>query len=287
MMSAPGSSSKPLFKGPETSNPSTAGCAAGLRQVVWFTAAIAFLSLILSLPVLPFTDLPWWRVFRRCASIAAVLVLWWMVARRSSEHPWQNLGLAPWRAGKRPLLQGAALGFGLVLLLGLAYLACDVWEISVTQDRWRLWRTVIGFLPAALLVAVLEELIFRGYLLQRLMACSKALAVLGTSAGYALVHLKPAWTWPDSAMELTGLFILGVVLALSVLRTGHLYLAIGLHASLAYWARLNKLLVEFPTDSSWQWLVGTNRLVNGLVPWGLLVLIGVALIRWNRRTISV
>jgi membrane protease YdiL (CAAX protease family) len=184
------------------------------------------------------------------------------------------------------LLQGAVLGFGLVLLLGLAYLAFDVWEISVTQDRWRLWRTVIGFLPAALLVAVLEELIFRGYLLQQLMACSKALAVLGTSSGYALVHLKPGWVWPDSAMELTGLFMLGVVLALSVLRAGHLYLAIGLHASLAYWARVNKLLVEFSPDSP-QWLVGTNRLVNGLVPWGLLALIGVALIRWSRRTIRV
>lgn len=275
-MSAPGSSWKPSSKAPATSNPSAAGCAAGLRQVVWFTAAVVFLSLALSLPVLPFTDLPWWRVFRRCASMASVLVLFWAMSR--SRLSWASLGLRPWREGKRPLLQGVALGAGLVLWLTVGYLLFDVWEIAVTPDRWRLWRTVIGFLPAALLVGVLEELIFRGYLLRQLMACSTPFAVAATSAAYALVHLKPGWAWPESAMELTGLFVLGAVLAVAVLRTGHLYLAIGLHASLAYWARVNKLVLEFPPDSP-QWLVGSSRLVNGMLVWGLLILVGVILAR--------
>lgn len=200
---------------------------------------------------------------------------------------WRRLGLLPWREGKRPLLQGFALGFGSVLLLLLAYVASDVCVIDVTQDQWRLWRTIVVFLPGAVLVAVLEELIFRGYLLQQLAACSRFLAILGTSAGYALVHMKPTWLWPGSAMELIGLAVLGAVLAVSVLRTGHLYVAIGLHASLAYWARLNKLLIEFPQDSAWQWLFGTTRLVNGVMAWGLLVVMGVMLARWNRRAISV
>jgi membrane protease YdiL (CAAX protease family) len=165
------------------------------------------------------------------------------------------------------------LGLLAVVLVGGAYLFFGACRIAIHPDSWRLWRTVIGFVPAALLIAVLEEVIFRGYVVYQLMAYSTPLAILGSSLSYALVHLRGSLVWPATAFELIGLWILGVILALSRLRTGQLYVAIGLHASLAYCARVNKLLVEFP-DSTIAWLVGTNRLVNGVVTWLVLIAIG-------------
>ncbi|MEK7214709.1 MAG: CPBP family intramembrane glutamic endopeptidase, partial [Chloroflexota bacterium] len=132
------------------------------------------------------------------------------------------------------------------------------------------------------LVGGLEELIFRGYLLRQLLACSQPLAVAGSSAAYALVHLRPNPVWPSSGLELAGLFILGCVLAASVLRTKQLYLAIGLHASLAYWARTNKLLIDFTAPPELQWLTGTNRLINGVAAWCALAGIGWWMTRRDR-----
>jgi hypothetical protein len=82
-------------------------------------------------------------------------------------------------------------------------------------------------------------------------------------------------------MELAGLFFLGFVLAFSYLRTQQLYVAVGLHASLAYGARVNKLLVTV-SDPSLAWLTGTSRLVNGLLGWAVLAGIGGIIARWAR-----
>ena len=84
-----------------------------------------------------------------------------------------------------------------------------------------------------------------------------------------------------SALQLGGLFLLGEVLSLSYLRTGQLYLPMGLHAVLAYGVRVNKLLIEF-TDLSLSWLVGTSRLVNGLASWVMLLGIG-GIVFWRGR----
>ena len=86
-----------------------------------------------------------------------------------------------------------------------------------------------------------------------------------------------------TGLELIGLFLLGTVLALSSLRTKQLYLAVGLHASLAYGAGINKLLFTFP-DPSRAWLTGTSRLVNGLVGWVVLLAVGGLIVWWRRSS---
>ena len=55
----------------------------------------------------------------------------------------------------------------------------------------------------------------------------------------------------------------------------------GLHAVLAYGARVNKLVIEFH-DLSQSWLSGTSRLVNGLVGWIALGSIGALIWWWTR-----
>lgn len=251
-----------------------------LASLAWFVAGLLTLSLLFSLLALPWVELSWWRVFRRCVSIAAALSLWWRIRRRSRET-WADYGLGPWAAGRRQLGRGMCWGAALLaVLLGLGF-AVGLYEVRVAVDAWRLWRTVLGFLPAALLVGLLEELVFRGFLLRHLASLSQGLAVVVSSVVYAAVHLKELPTSSLAWQELGGLTLLGLVLALSCLWTRQLYLAIGLHAVLAYGARVNKLLLQMPEESLY-WLSGTSRLVNGVLAWlGLLVLGGWIL--WQMR----
>lgn len=264
---------------PPRSNP---GCAASLTHLVWFSLSIAGGSLLISWLAQFVLDLSWWKIFRRSVSVVTALTLWFFI-RFVHARSIRSFGLGPWSIGRKDLLKGLLLGFGTVLVIGGVYLAAQLMRIAINSDTQRVVRTVLVSLPAMGCVAVLEELVFRGYVLQQLLACSQRLAVMASSAVYALVHLRPTVVWPHSAFELAGLFVLGWVLAQSVLRTKQLYLAIGLHASLAYCARVNKLVVEFTTPSL-QWLVGTNRLVNGLVAWLALLGIGRIVARWGRST---
>lgn len=251
-----------------------------LRRLVWFTLSLALVSLFLSAVVRLWIDLPWWTVFRRCVSVSTAVVLW-LVIRYVPGESLSSLGLGSWRPGRRQIAQGALLGVGVLLALGMAYLATGVCRVAIHPDALRVWRVLLSFIPLAGLIAFLEELVFRGFVLQQLLAWSKPLAIAGSSAAYALVHLKTTLVWPNSGFELVGLFILGWVLALSRLSTGQLYVAIGLHAALAYGARVNKLLIAF-TESSPQWLVGTSRLVNGVTAWLALLGVGWIVARWAK-----
>ena len=243
------------------------------------TLGIVLLSLLFSLLALPWVDLSWWRIFRRCVSIAAAITLWWRI--KIAEHrSYRSYGLVSYREGKRHLRFGLLLGITTLAVMATVGLATHVCSVAISPDQSKLWRTAAGFLPVAGLVGLLEELVFRGYILRHLLVFSKPLAVIGSSAAYALVDLKsPEFSWM-TGMELIGLFLLGVVLALSCLETGQLFLAVGLHASRAYGARVNKVFFVFHDSANW--LAGTSRLVNGVASWVALLAIAWIIAKWAR-----
>ncbi len=226
---------------------------------------------------LPPLGLSWWRIFRRCASIAAGISLW--VCIRAIEHRsfrWYGFGLL---TAKREFAFGLALGvtaLGSMLAIGLLSGVC---RFAITPDGVRLWRTVLLFVPAAVLVAALEELVFRGYLLRHLSTLSTPLGVLLTSAAYAAVHVKELSFAAAGLRELFGLFLLGGVLAVSCIVTRHLALAMGLHAAFAYGARVNKLVIEFTVPPG-SWFIGTSRLINGVASWIVLLVVGAVVLWW-------
>ena len=263
-----------------SSRPSAQAFRSAWVSVLRFGLCVCLISLLLSFLALPWLQLSWWRVFRRCVSIGTIISLW-ICATRFEHRSLSSYGLSGWRgAGQRQFLVGIVGGLaalGLLLAVGLASGSCT---LHLTPDQRKLWLVLLGFLPAAPLVGLLEELAFRGFLLQHLMDWSRPMAVVISSALYAVVLLKTTWT-DATPRELFGLFLLGVVLAVATLRTGQLYLSIGLHAALAYGARVNKVLIEF-SDASSGWLVGTSRLVNGIASWVVLVIIG-AIVVWRTQ----
>ena len=267
---------------PSASAPGVGSAGASLRRLAYFGLSIILVSAVCSWAVRPLVPLPWWKIFRRCVSVASavtLLVFMWRVHGQSLG----SLGLGPWKRGKAQLIQGLVIGFWSVFILLSLNLAIGACRLTTTAGTWELIGTLLAFLPAAALVSVLEELIFRGYILQQLLACSRVVAVIASSAVFALVHMRLKEFWLHSLFELTGLFLLGGVLALSTLRTKQLYLAIGLHAALAYWVGINKLVVEFPYPSL-QWVVGTSRVANGMIPWLVLLWIGWVVARGNAPT---
>ncbi|MCI0565444.1 MAG: CPBP family intramembrane metalloprotease, partial [Nitrososphaera sp.] len=236
--------------------PNNPSCRQAWLALARFGFSVVLISFALSLLVLPWVQLPWWKIVRRCVSIAAAVSLWLCVTRIEKQSL-LSYGLSNHREGKREILFGVLLGVsGLALMLGIG-LFTGVCQIHLTPDKPKLWRTVLTFIPAAGLVSILEELVFRGFILQQLFSCSRSVAVVISSALYAIVHVKETTLTQTAVLELGGLFLLGVVLSVSVLKMGHLYFAIGLHAVLAYGARVNKLVIQFQ-DTSVPWLVGTS-----------------------------
>jgi len=262
--------------GPATANssPSPSGCETAWRLIAVYALSVLAIAGLLALVASAFVPLPLWKIFRRCVSIAAAVSLWLIVRRR----PGRSLRAFGFTASPHHLALGIGLGLGSVALVIAAGFALGCYTVQVTPDLWRLWRVAALFLPAALLIGVLEELVFRGLLLQTLLACSRTTAVLVSSLAYSLVHVRTTGMSQLVAMELGGLFLLGVVLSSTYLKTGQLYLAVGMHAALAYAARVNKLVMHI--DPELWWLGGTNRLINGLLGWGAVLLLGVLIWRW-------
>ena len=120
--------------------------------------------------------------------------------------------------------------------------------------------------------------------MRHLIPYSKPVACIASSLLYALVHLKSTAEFGYlSWLELGGLFLLGSVLSITYLATQQLSLALGLHTIFAYAARVNKLILEFP-HSSVYWLLGTGRMVNGLMSWVALLGIGVIVVSLTRSS---
>ena len=146
--------------------------------------------------------------------VLAIIFHW----RRS----WSRLGF------RRPLTTPSARTVLLVALLPVV-----VVSLSMGTEMGAL--SVAGFAALALLVAFVEESLFRGVLLRAFASSGWIRAVIATSAAFALAHSVTAIS-PDA--DLAGVartvlfaFLFGIVAALSTLLTNSILPAIALHAA--------------------------------------------------------
>lgn len=133
-----------------------------------------------------------------------------------------RLGLfVPPRLATRELVLGVS---GAVLLIGVT----DLLVIATTPLRhgpgdgvpWR--ELFVVFIPAV----VHEELLFRGYVFQKLWLWNRRFAIGSVSALFAALHL-----WNDSitVLAITNVFLGGILLSLAYERYQRLWFPIGLH----------------------------------------------------------
>ena len=125
------------------------------------------------------------------------------------------------RFALRELVLGVAVA---ALLIGAIdagiLLLTDLRHVRAGGFPWReLW---VVFIPAAMQ----EELVFRGYVFQRVRAWNRGVAIVGSSLVFGLLHAGNSGVTP---VALTSIIVAGILLALAYERYERLWFPIGIH----------------------------------------------------------
>ncbi len=239
-----------------------------LGKILLYFAAVIALGALLAPPlfwaghalaargVMPFLgEVELQKYFNRAALVAALALIWPMLRWLRLDGA-RGLGIDPnphWR-------RHFAIGFGIsavcVGLLATGYILGGVYRWKQTLP----WERIPPLLLSAIVVALLEEGLFRGGILGLFRRTLRpGAAIVFTSAIFSAVHfLKPGEdvridvvTWLSGFALIphlfhqfaepllllggfTTIFVLGLMLADATVRTRSLWLAIGLHAGLVF-----------------------------------------------------
>ncbi len=253
---------------------------------------------------------PFHRYLNRCLLIAALVGLWPFI-RAFRLNRTVALGWAWTPLAGRRLGLGLAVGFVSLSAVALGVVAVGVRSLNLPPSLPLLLALVGKAALTAIVVAVLEEVLFRGVIFGAMrQSWSLPVAIVSSGVIYAVLHFMARVEHPGPVVWHSGLSLLprmmqgmiapenlfpagltltvgGAVLALAYARTGSLWFSIGLHAGWVFWLKVFKSLTgpgTHPGGAFW----GTDKLLDGwlalLVMLGLLA--GVACIRWQAQTPS-
>jgi len=237
---------------------------------------------------------PFHRFLDRSFLILALAGVWPLLRALGAKSLRETGLVSPYGQSKK-LFGGLLLGFvSLAVVAGIILVSGGRALIgSATAEKFI--QTILSAAATAAVVAVLEEILFRGGVfggLRRIFYWPLALGL--SSLIYALVHfleradLAGAVTWYSGLALLPrmlagfvdfhalipdffSLTLVGVLLGLAYQRTGNLYFSIGLHAG---WIFCLKIFGTFTTDiprtAAWFW--GTGRMIDGWLAFLVLAL---------------
>ncbi|HTH47459.1 MAG TPA: CPBP family glutamic-type intramembrane protease [Candidatus Limnocylindria bacterium] len=249
---------------------------------------------------------PFHRYVNRCLLGLALAGIWPLV-RALGLKSWAEIGWnrsVPWGREARA---GLFFGFVSLALAAVAALAFGgrQWRVDHTAAEWL--KYLFNAVGSALLVSVLEELLFRGAVFSALRRGGSFAFSAAVSAGvYALVHFFERPPEPTEVNATTGFLMLGrmlhgfvdlravfpglltLALAGGLLawareRTGALWFGMGLHAGWIFWLKsYGFLTVESPTATAALW--GSAKLYDGWAALLVLTLVSIPLARrWRAR----
>jgi membrane protease YdiL (CAAX protease family) len=231
------------------------------------------------------------------ALLVAALVLLWPLLRAVRVRGWRDLGLEKNAHAGTDVAAGFVIAAVPLLCCGAVLIAVHVYSLRHAF----LWHKMPAVLVAASVVPILEELLFRGFIMGVLLrSFSRLRALLITSALFSIVHFLKApdlttpndavgwssgfvsiahsfWQFGDPVLLAAGfltLFAIGCILADARLQTRSLWLAIGLHAG---WIFANGTFSRATRRSAvalpWvgkDLLVGIVPLMIALASWALM-----------------
>jgi len=248
---------------------------------------------------------PFHRYVNRCLMGLALAGIWPLY--RSGFFPGLRQAGFLRRPGMvREIVRGTVLGFvSLAVVVALALLlGVRTWDVSHPTALYFLH--VVRALGAAVVVSILEELLFRGATFGALRRSGGFWpAAVCTSVLYALVHFfqRPgapatvgAWTgfeilvrmsagfgdWASLIPGFINLTVAGLILAAFRERTGALWTSIGLHAGWIFWLKSYAFFTQAPPgalDPLW----GTSKLIDGWIALACLLITAVGLFWGCRR----
>lgn len=199
----------------------------------------------------------------------APLVLWGFT--HIEGKPFATYGLTLSRSSLLSLLLGLGVGVvGVGLLFSLERWAG--WIVLNQANQSQFWAALLPTLAIGLIISLVEELVFRGFLLNQLQQdYSIWVAAASSSLIFALLHL--VWEGSEIAPQLPGLWLMGIVLVIARwVDGGSLAIACGLHAGWVWGiASLDTAQLIQYTDRGSEWMTGLKKqpLAGGM---GLLLM---------------
>lgn len=247
------------------------------------------------------THSPFHRYVDR-ALLGLALIGLWPLLRSLGIISLKGVGLVSPAGQWKKLGGGFLLGFISLAVVAVIALSAHARRVNASIAPERLGEKIIGVVLTAIVVAVLEEILFRGALfgsLRRIFHWVFALVL--SSMVYAITHFMQSATVHGPVTWLSGLALLpqmlrgfgdvhavipgffnltlaGMILALAYQRTGNLYFSIGLHAGWIFWLKSYGILTLGVSGADvWWW--GSRKLVDGWFALPVLVAVFLIFIR--------
>jgi uncharacterized protein len=276
----------------------------------WFAVGLGWL--VDHLPGLE--HYPFSRIFNRTFMISGI-ILFFICRPLLKIGNLSELGVVSLGEGGSDLLRGWTLAVISMAALMSAMSVGQVFEPSFRLSFSRSVSRCFSALLSGAFAGALEEIFFRGILFKGLLQSGRLFrALVLSSLFYSALHfVEPGKAYFVSGLEpmagfrhlfytftpflepldilpgMFGLFLLGIVMSYAFLRTGNLYLAIGLHAGWIFSLKSMRVFGDFRREDL-GWLFGSTdpKIVSGVATWiGILSVL--LLVHWltrNRCAIS-
>jgi len=250
------------------------------------------------------SEYPFHRFVNRSLLIAALAGLWPFL--KSLNIRWRELGLSARRTEWQKFAAGLLIGLVSLALVATIALLVGVRTLRIDHSATEFVAFVGKAVSAAVVVALLEELLFRGVLFSAIRkAHGWIVALILSSSLFALLHFferkvpeTQTIEWFSGFVTLAqmlrgfvdlnqlvpgfvNLFVVGALLAFAYQRTGSLSFSIGLHAGWIFWVKSYSFLTR-PLSREVSWFWGTGKLINGWLAFLVLIALFGILLRWKR-----
>ena len=232
---------------------------------------------------------PFHRYVNR-AILGIALIGLWPLVKSLGFTSLSEIGLVKPSGQLKKLGGGFLLGFiSLAIVAGLAF-ACHARQLNPKLSDGQIAQKLLSAAGGAIIVAILEEILFRGALFGTLRKVFHWIfALVLSSMFYALMHYFESAKSTDTVTWLSGLQLLplmlrnlgnfqaaipgffnltlaGMLLGWAYQRTGNLYFSIGLHAGWIFWVKAYAIVTSLtPNANAWWWGTGRMAIVNGWV----------------------
>jgi membrane protease YdiL (CAAX protease family) len=251
------------------------------------------------------SDQPFHRYVNRCLILFGVLGLWPLL-RALGVRSWREAGLAKADGKLKDLARGFLIASTVLAAVAALGLICGGRQLNLSHSHSQWLKHFKNATLAAVFVAFVEELLFRGGLFASLRR-QKSLwvAALISSSIYAALHFlarpqNPAIIeWNSGFIVLGRMFagladvqlmipcfftltVLGLILCIAFEGTKAIYLSLGLHAAFIFWTKTYAFILRAPPGSR-SWLWGSNKFHDGWLPFLVLLCL---LMLFTRRLLA-
>jgi membrane protease YdiL (CAAX protease family) len=253
-------------------------------------------------PQLIAEPIPFSRIFNRAFMIAGI-VSFILCRRLFAGVQWNRLLVAEFEKVSRDLFTGLGLSIGSMVVLALAMTVSDVFAPFLRVSLAEALGIIASAFASGVFAGTLEEIFFRGLLFKGLYDAGRPLrAYLLANLFYSALHfVKPGKAYFLTGLEplagfrhllktftpfldplsilpgIFGLFLIGIIVSFALVRTGKLYLSIGLHAGWIISIKSLRVFGDFRREDL-GWLFGSTdpKIVSGVATFIGLALVGVA-----------